>query len=178
MCSLRSPPSCQRDYDHKGPVTTVALHPNQVFSQSDYSFCCSNNSDPLCHFHQRVSSSPVIRMEALRYGISQPMPAHTSWCPKKGSPFGLSLWPQMARFWSPPTARLAPHSSGFSLASDCVNSHSPFTSSPQGNCYIWKMENGRDTTDLKPVLKLEAHESYVLKCLLSPDVRCVSQRTL
>jgi len=41
----------------------------------------------------------------------------------------------------------------------------------QGNCYIWRMENGRDTTDLKPILKLEAHDTYVLKCLLSPDVR-------
>lgn len=44
-------------------------------------------------------------------------------------------------------------------------------SNSKGNCYIWKMENGRDTTDLKPVLKLEAHDTYVLKCLLSPDVR-------
>jgi len=44
----------------------------------------------------------------------------------------------------------------------------------KGNCYIWKMENGKDTTDLKPILKLEAHETYILKALLSPDAKLLA----
>lgn len=40
--------------------------------------------------------------------------------------------------------------------------------------YVWRMENGRDTQDLRPWNRIVAHNTYILKCLFSPDVRYVS----
>lgn len=41
-----------------------------------------------------------------------------------------------------------------------------------GTCYVWRMMRGSSlTTHFEPLHKLRAHQGYVLKCLLSPDVR-------
>jgi G protein beta subunit-like protein len=40
-----------------------------------------------------------------------------------------------------------------------------------GTCYVWRMMRGTGlTTHFEPLHKLRAHSSYVLKCLISPDV--------
>lgn len=45
----------------------------------------------------------------------------------------------------------------------------------KGNVYVWRMENGKDTQDLRPLTKIEAaHSTYILKCLISPDVRLLA----
>ncbi|CAJ0752086.1 6895_t:CDS:2 [Entrophospora sp. SA101] len=41
----------------------------------------------------------------------------------------------------------------------------------KGNCYVWKMSNPRDSTNLQPVTKFSAHKKYITRCLLSPDVK-------
>lgn len=41
-----------------------------------------------------------------------------------------------------------------------------------GTCYVWKtLQGGSMTTQFEPLHKLKAHGTYILKCLLSPDVR-------
>jgi target of rapamycin complex subunit LST8 len=41
-----------------------------------------------------------------------------------------------------------------------------------GTCYVWRSVQGTHlTTHFEPLHKLKAHNTYVLKCLLSPDVR-------
>lgn len=37
-----------------------------------------------------------------------------------------------------------------------------------GRCYIWRLPDGSATT-FEPLHKLQAHDTYVLKCLFSPD---------
>ncbi|ODV91587.1 hypothetical protein CANCADRAFT_73104 [Tortispora caseinolytica NRRL Y-17796] len=41
----------------------------------------------------------------------------------------------------------------------------------KGNCYIWRMVNENDATSLHPVTKLRAHNKYLTKALISPDVK-------
>ncbi|CAG8555193.1 12221_t:CDS:2 [Ambispora leptoticha] len=41
----------------------------------------------------------------------------------------------------------------------------------KGNCFVWKMSNTRDFTDLQPIYQFSAHKKYILRCLLSPDVK-------
>lgn len=39
-----------------------------------------------------------------------------------------------------------------------------------GTCYVWRLLKGeQDTTNFEPLHKLQAHKSYILKCLLSPE---------
>lgn len=41
-----------------------------------------------------------------------------------------------------------------------------------GTCYVWRAQrSGYLTTHFEPLHKLKAHQGYILKCLLSPDVR-------
>lgn len=41
-----------------------------------------------------------------------------------------------------------------------------------GTCYVWRSMRGSYlTTHFEPLHKLRAHQGYVLKCMLSPDVR-------
>ena len=41
-----------------------------------------------------------------------------------------------------------------------------------GTCYVWRSMRGSHlSTHFEPLHKLKAHSTYVLKCLLSPDVR-------
>ncbi|KAL2355567.1 quinon protein alcohol dehydrogenase-like superfamily [Cryomyces antarcticus] len=41
----------------------------------------------------------------------------------------------------------------------------------QGNVYVWKMIQTREVTSLVPVCKFVAHNTYITRVLLSPDVR-------
>ncbi len=41
-----------------------------------------------------------------------------------------------------------------------------------GTCYVWRMMRGTTLiTHFEPLHKLRAHTSYILKCLISPDVQ-------
>ncbi|XP_026423217.1 target of rapamycin complex subunit LST8-like isoform X2 [Papaver somniferum] len=36
-------------------------------------------------------------------------------------------------------------------------------------CYVWRLQRGTQTmTNFEPLHKLQAHDGYILKCLLSP----------
>jgi target of rapamycin complex subunit LST8 len=41
----------------------------------------------------------------------------------------------------------------------------------QGNVYVWKMANNRDITTITPTTKFTAHSKYLIRCLLSSDVK-------
>ncbi|KAI9749156.1 MAG: TOR complex subunit lst8, partial [Lichina confinis] len=41
----------------------------------------------------------------------------------------------------------------------------------RGNVFAWRMLPGRDTTSLVPLAKFSAHQQYITRILLSPDVR-------
>jgi len=43
----------------------------------------------------------------------------------------------------------------------------------QGRCFVWKLGD-KDTSSFDPLQKLEAHKSYILKCLFSPDMKYLS----
>ena len=43
-----------------------------------------------------------------------------------------------------------------------------------GNVYVWRMDNGKDTQDLRPITMIRAHDTYILKCLLSPNVKLLA----
>ncbi|KAI3914399.1 hypothetical protein MKW92_016061 [Papaver armeniacum] len=39
-----------------------------------------------------------------------------------------------------------------------------------GTCYVWRLQRGTQTmTNFEPLHKLQAHDGYILKCLLSPE---------
>ncbi|XP_066347797.1 target of rapamycin complex subunit LST8-like [Miscanthus floridulus] len=39
-----------------------------------------------------------------------------------------------------------------------------------GTCYVWRLLKGTQTiTCFEPLHKLQAHDGYILKCLLSPE---------
>ncbi|KAL8785549.1 MAG: hypothetical protein Q9213_003297 [Squamulea squamosa] len=40
-----------------------------------------------------------------------------------------------------------------------------------GNVYLWQMKQNRDVTSLIPITSFQAHNAYVTRVLLSPDVR-------
>jgi G protein beta subunit-like protein len=44
----------------------------------------------------------------------------------------------------------------------------------KGNCYVWKMNNQKDATQLQPVTKFRSHSKYITKVLLSSDVKHLS----
>ncbi|RUS23215.1 LOW QUALITY PROTEIN: WD40-repeat-containing domain protein [Endogone sp. FLAS-F59071] len=44
----------------------------------------------------------------------------------------------------------------------------------KGNCFVWKMSNTSDFTDLKPITRFTAHNKYITRCLLSPDTKLLS----
>jgi len=44
-----------------------------------------------------------------------------------------------------------------------------------GTCYVWRLQRGVQTTaHFEPLHRLQAHSAYVLKCLISPDVRLLA----
>ena len=44
-----------------------------------------------------------------------------------------------------------------------------------GTCYVWKLQRGaKSTAHFEPLHRLQAHNAYVLKCLLSPDCRLLA----
>ncbi|CAA2969448.1 LST8 homolog [Olea europaea subsp. europaea] len=41
----------------------------------------------------------------------------------------------------------------------------------RGTCYVWRLLQGTQTmTNFEPLHKLQAHDGYILKCLLSPEL--------
>lgn len=53
-----------------------------------------------------------------------------------------------------------------------VDSSLLVASNNSGTCYIWRALRGTyHSTHFEPLHKLKAHQGFVLKCLLSPDVR-------
>ncbi|KAH0687994.1 hypothetical protein KY290_017222 [Solanum tuberosum] len=48
----------------------------------------------------------------------------------------------------------------------------------RGTCYVWRLLRGTETmTNFEPLHKLQAHDGYILKCLLSPEL-CEPNRYL
>ncbi|KAF3616059.1 Protein LST8 -like protein [Capsicum annuum] len=48
----------------------------------------------------------------------------------------------------------------------------------RGTCYVWRLLRGTETmTNFEPLHKLQAHDGYILKCLLSPEL-CEPHRYL
>lgn len=45
------------------------------------------------------------------------------------------------------------------------------SNSIHGSVYVWRLVNVRDMTSLVPVTKFRAHNTYITRVLLSPDVR-------
>lgn len=41
----------------------------------------------------------------------------------------------------------------------------------KGHCYVWRL-GPEDTSKFEPLTRLEAHKSYILKALYSPDAKC------
>eukprot|EP00842_Homolaphlyctis_polyrhiza_P000552 jgi/Hompol1/1498/HPOL_000619-RA len=44
----------------------------------------------------------------------------------------------------------------------------------KGNYYVWRTRNGADTTEFEALTKVSAHQTYITKCLLSPDNRLLA----
>ncbi|KAL6534618.1 TOR complex subunit lst8 [Orobanche gracilis] len=40
----------------------------------------------------------------------------------------------------------------------------------RGTCYVWRLMCGTSMTNFEPLHKLQAHDGYILKCLLSPKL--------
>jgi len=52
----------------------------------------------------------------------------------------------------------------------------------KGYVYVWAMQHGRELTDLQPRTKFQAHSKYLIRCLLSPNVKylatCSADKTI
>ncbi|CAO3593451.1 unnamed protein product [Absidia cylindrospora] len=53
----------------------------------------------------------------------------------------------------------------------------------KGYCYVWKMSNSTcELSDVEPLYKWQAHDDYILRCVLSPDTKllatCSADKTI
>ncbi len=46
--------------------------------------------------------------------------------------------------------------------------------SNRGTCFVWKMSSAKNVPSLELTHKIDAHSSYILKCLLSPDSKVLA----
>eukprot|EP00744_Colponema_vietnamica_P007153 GILI01010327.1.p1 GENE.GILI01010327.1~~GILI01010327.1.p1 ORF type:complete len:307 (-),score=43.26 GILI01010327.1:56-976(-) len=111
-------PGCQRNYESRAAVTTVALHPNQG---------------------ELISGD------------------------QNGNIRVWDLTANACRHELVPEVDVAVRSITIALdASFCVAGNN------NGDCFVWRLKHGEE---FEPLQKLQAHSRYVIKCLLSPDVK-------
>ena len=70
---------------------------------------------------------------------------------------------------------LLDHSHGEYVFSECIVlswRSIEDTDALQGTCVVYSL-NKSDTSEIVEVQRIEAHKSYILKCLMSPNSSCV-----
>jgi len=68
---------------------------------------------------------------------------------------------------------------GIRSLSIALNAYCLVAADSAGYCHVWTLKNGEE---LVPLQKFPAHEDYILKCLISPDVNylatCSADKTV
>eukprot|EP00002_Diphylleia_rotans_P025650 TRINITY_DN5079_c0_g2_i1.p1 TRINITY_DN5079_c0_g2~~TRINITY_DN5079_c0_g2_i1.p1 ORF type:complete len:309 (-),score=55.25 TRINITY_DN5079_c0_g2_i1:1623-2549(-) len=115
-------PGCQREYENKTSITTVALHPNQgeiVFGDQLGNVRVWDLAMNKCSRDFKLEGDSAVRSLSLSQDASMMVAANN-----------------------------------------------------KGMCFMWRMFRSQEgNTDFEPVQRLEAHKTYVLKALISPDGR-------
>ncbi len=143
---LRTTSRAQRWYDHHSPVNDVVVHPNQ----GDVVSCDQAGSVKVWDLGQNGCSHDLVPEEDVP--IRSVSVASEGSCLVAGNHHGnVYVW----RINSSVTPEQAEHQG-------IVGKDGQL---PQPR------NAGEEYTDLEPVTKFRAHEKYLIKCLLSPDVR-------
>ena len=55
---------------------------------------------------------------------------------------------------------------------EAIERNNVLTPRAQGTCFLWRLR-GSDTSALEPIQRIDAHKTYLLKCLISPNSQYV-----
>ncbi len=131
----------QRSYDHGIPVNDVVIHPNQ----GEVIACDRGGNVRIWDLGENKCTHQLIPEEDVSVSSVTVATDGTLLC--------------------------AGNNSVMSFFGSNVILHRLTLARPQGNVYVWRMEQNQDITSLIPVTSFQAHTAYVTRVLLSPDVR-------
>lgn len=153
----------QRIYDHRNPVNDVVVHPNQ----GELISCDQGGSVKVWDLGENGCSHELVPEEDVP--IRSVTVASDGSCLVAGNNVGnVYVWRIQNGTYDDPSA----------LGGDGADAAATLSTSlggtPLGVPPVGTKGNG-DFTDLQPVTKFQAHDKYLIRCLLSPDVRYVSR---
>ncbi|CAO1628965.1 unnamed protein product [Parajaminaea phylloscopi] len=150
-------PRPQRLYDHRSAVNDVVVHPNQ----GELVSCDQAGSVKVWDLGENGCSHELVPEEEV--GIRSVSVASDGSCLVAGNNRGnVYVWRiQSGIYPTQGETKEAGKGDGRQLASQ-QPSHSGGAAEAGG---------GGDFTDLQPVTKFRAHDKYLIRCILSPDVR-------
>lgn len=170
-------PRPQRVYDHRSPINDVVIHPNQ----GELISCDQSGSIKIWDLAENGCSHELVPEEEV--AIRSVTVASDGSCLVAGNNTGnVYVWRiQSGMYPSQNDTEQAGQSKGKDISQAAASlsgnatkgegegqdatgedSTSTTTAAPAG---------GGDFTDLQPVMKFRAHDRYLLRCVLSPDVR-------
>ncbi|CAO1625925.1 unnamed protein product [Sympodiomycopsis kandeliae] len=161
-------PRPQRVYDHRSPVNDVVVHPNQ----GELVSCDQAGSVKVWDLSENGCSHELVPEEDV--GIRSVSVASDGSCLVAGNNKGnVYVWRIQTGIYPSQAETLeAGNSQGQSLedgggssATDNQQQQQQSSNTANGN------SGGADFTDLQPVTKFRAHDKYLIRCVLSPDVR-------
>lgn len=135
--------SVQRNYSHGSPVNDVVIHPNQ----GELISCDQAGNVRIWDLGENKCTHQLIPEDDI--------PVRSVTVATDGSMLVagnnvVRIYPLLLDLHTPSLTNISPY---------------------QGNCYVWRMIQNRDVTQLVPVCKFQAHTKYITRVLLSPDVR-------
>ncbi|KAG6514413.1 hypothetical protein ZIOFF_024768 [Zingiber officinale] len=141
--------TCQREYESRAAVNTVVLHPNQVFL---YTFFVTDPPTNFGALFYKLSSLTILQKELI-----------------SGDQNGnIRVWDLAANSCS---CELVPEvDTAVRSLTVMWDGSMVVAANNHGTCYVWRLLKGTQTmTYFEPLHKLQAHNGYILKCLLSPE---------
>lgn len=154
-------PRPQRVYDHRSPVNDVVVHPNQ----GELISCDAGGSIKIWDLGENGCSHELVPEEEV--GIRSVSVASDGSCLVAGNNKGnVYVWRiQSGSYPTQGETAEAGKSAGKPMPGEGQGQGGEQGSDRGGQ------QPGGDFTDLQPVTKFRAHDKYLIRCILSPDVR-------
>ena len=142
--------SVQRNYSHGVPVNDVVIHPNQ----GELISCDRGGNVRIWDLGENKCSHQLIPEDDISVASVTVASDGSMLCAGNNAVSYLLLL-----------------ASSLSSTSDRYIFVLTFLRHVQGNVYVWRMIQHKEVTSLVPVCKFVAHQTYITRVLLSPDVR-------
>ena len=156
-------PGCQREYESGCPINSVALHPNQselISGDRDGNIRVWDLSQNACSAELVPDGAKAIRCVSVAHDATLLAAANDH-----GSVFVWRLGSGSAASGASPGATAGGAGSTASPAAEASAAASPPGSTASAGSVTDRV------TKFEPLQKLQAHSTYITKCLISPDSR-------